>query len=568
MNDIASSVLVKSSSKWRNYYLWPLIFLVALLPFAATLVQHYPDEWHYIDAVLLMLQNGDYLTPHNSYVNGDFVGGVFRLYKPILSYWAILGGFKLFGINIFGLRVSFLLAGALTVMLTALMTQRVFAKQSITELAILILMTLSSFLVTSMRAMPDILNVLFLTLSAYGIFGLLRANNHSRSSWWCFYVGAALAIESKGLLGLVFAVYALLFLWRVHPQAFKQQRATHFCAAVLALLVASSWYVIMWVEHGNLFLDAFFHDQIGLRVKHSFWLPLINIPMAGITVVGLLLPWSVIAFLAWKGRWSFFQSMIPEHSRIYRFILGWTVLLVIIFGFGRNISSRYFVFLAPLWAMVLAHMIIQSDGEWRQRLGRYFLWIMIGLLLMAGVFNFFIVGQLIGIDLGVGILLIFVGLGLWLIARACRQSVNYLKVAAWTLFFLMISAICPMYLLILPDPAEQITHALAIIPLDQNKIDFIGPSALASNIRLLSQGRINPHFLSSSAQNPPAFSGLPLLISAVNVNKLQLPNAHQKKIVLSRNLEQITPIPFIASIFTWQLATQIQLQSQEYWLIL
>jgi 4-amino-4-deoxy-L-arabinose transferase-like glycosyltransferase len=58
-----------------------------------------------------MHNSGDYLTP----AAGD---GTLRFKKPILIYWAVLFGYKVFGFNYLASRILFLIAGSTVVWLT------------------------------------------------------------------------------------------------------------------------------------------------------------------------------------------------------------------------------------------------------------------------------------------------------------------------------------------------------------------------------------------------------------------------------------------------------------------
>ena len=56
-----------------------LMFAVAALPFAATYALYYPDERHYTDGALMMLQDHDWLVPKTA-------ADAPRLQKPPLAY--------------------------------------------------------------------------------------------------------------------------------------------------------------------------------------------------------------------------------------------------------------------------------------------------------------------------------------------------------------------------------------------------------------------------------------------------------------------------------------------------
>ena len=126
-----------------------LVYCVLVGPFALQFHMHYPDEIYYRDAAVKMLQNGDYLTTYLG-------SGELRFKKPILTYWAVLAGFKLFGVNEFGSRIFFLLAGAATVGLTFLLAKKLFRNVKIAGLSALIMAANPVLILSSGRSIPDV----------------------------------------------------------------------------------------------------------------------------------------------------------------------------------------------------------------------------------------------------------------------------------------------------------------------------------------------------------------------------------------------------------------------------
>lgn len=106
-------------------------FILLVGPFALDFHMHYPDEMYYSDGAIRMIQHHDYLTTYLG--NGEL-----RFKKPILTYWAVLAGFELFGISAFSSRIFFLLAGALTIVLVYHIGKVTFSDRKIAFLACLI----------------------------------------------------------------------------------------------------------------------------------------------------------------------------------------------------------------------------------------------------------------------------------------------------------------------------------------------------------------------------------------------------------------------------------------------
>src|SRR5690606_773289 len=114
-----------------------------------------------------MVQDGDYLTTYLG-------SGELRFKKPILPYWTVLIGFKIFGISAFSSRLFFLLAGALTVWLAYRIGRLIFADRKIAYLAALIAASHPVLIFSSTRSIPDILLALCITLAALGFAGVLK----------------------------------------------------------------------------------------------------------------------------------------------------------------------------------------------------------------------------------------------------------------------------------------------------------------------------------------------------------------------------------------------------------
>ncbi len=508
----------------------------------------------------MMLQSGDYLTPRHYSAHSELFNDAFRLNKPILTYWTILSSFKLFGIHVFSLRIVFLFAGFLTLILTALMAHRAFKKLEITEFSLLILMTQINFLMASMRSIPDILLTLFLTLSAYGVFCVLTSNRLSRLGWWCFYIGAALAFETKGLLAVLFVVYTQIFLIIIEPQVFKYHRPTQIGAALTGLFIGFSWFVTMAILHGKVVFLSFFNDQIGVHNHNSIWGPFISVPGVMIMVIGALLPWSLLSLWGFLSeRW--FKSIEKPGMRIYQFILGWALLWVVILGLGSHISMRYLLPLMPLLAILIADSFWRLTPARRQRLGRYLLFILIPLLIVEGFIFFSIIGQLSGLTRGISCLLIFVCLTGYLIFILRSSHINYIMVSAWVIFIGMMSLSYPLSVLLLPEETEQIVKRLTeIFPDGKLQLNLVGGKRLAANIRLLTQNRINP-----ISSKEPLFT--PLLIDNGSIKKLNLTTSNQKKTLIAQGVDDSIAMDLVSGIFTWTLNDKIKQHHKEYFLI-
>ena len=106
-------------------------------------------------------------------------------------------------------------------------------------------------LMSASRSIPDILLVLFLTISAWGFLEILIAENPQKKYYWFAYLGAALAFETKGIPAAAFAGVSMLFLVLNPWKRKKVNQILEPASLITAILVALSWFIIMYVEHGS-----------------------------------------------------------------------------------------------------------------------------------------------------------------------------------------------------------------------------------------------------------------------------------------------------------------------------
>ena len=137
-----------------------LIFALAALPFAATYALYYPDERHYTDGALEMMQGHGWLIPKNA-------NGTPRFEKPPLTYWAIAASWMFFGVSALASKLPFLLASCGTLWLTHRIAKTLTGDSETALLAAMVLASQPQFFLCSLRSMPDTLLVFFITLSAY-----------------------------------------------------------------------------------------------------------------------------------------------------------------------------------------------------------------------------------------------------------------------------------------------------------------------------------------------------------------------------------------------------------------
>ena len=455
---------------------WVLLLLFCGLvgPFALDFHLHYPDEIYYRDAAVKMLQNGDYLTTYLG--SGDL-----RFKKPILTYWAVLAGFKLFGVHALGSRIFFLLAGAATVGLTYLLGKVLFRDRKIAGLAALIAASNPILIFASTRSIQDVLLVLTLTGSALGFAGLLRDGEQAKKKFlWLLYLGLALAFEVKGLPAVALGGIGILYL-RFNPwQRISWKKLLYLPALLVALCIALFWFVAMWQLHGPVFLAGFLEDQVGTRVTSRVLLVLQNGTVASLLLVGMFLPWVALAMpkakdtlvKAWK-----------ENPQFFAFALLWGLAILGMGALTSKFYERYLLPVAPVLALWLAWILVRGGGLERVKGLKVAAVLLLSLVTLVVGVNAWLLftGSGDGLSLVyVGLGVLFLGYGVW---AFLRFAVLPPKVLALSLLFLFFQVTGITRLISLPHQGVQTAAVVEEMGV-RGPIGFAGSLHEGSKIRM------------------------------------------------------------------------------------
>src|SRR6266540_173841 len=224
-----------------------LLALCALLFFLGlgTLGLTDRDEGSNAEAAREMVASGDWITPT--------LNGAPRFAKPILIYWLISGSYLAFGLSEFSARLPSALFGTLLVLMQYAFATRMFGPTVGLRAALMLLLNIE-VLALGRMVLTDMVLVFFTTLSIFCFF--LAASppagrGRSKRWYWGFYIGMALATLTKGPVGVLvplLAVIPYLLLtgrWREVARECRLLPGT-----AVFLLIAAPWYAAMFLFHG------------------------------------------------------------------------------------------------------------------------------------------------------------------------------------------------------------------------------------------------------------------------------------------------------------------------------
>ena len=450
-------------------------FILLIGPFALDFHMHYPDEMYYSDAAVRMVQDGDYLTTYLG-------SGELRFKKPILTYWAVLTGFKLFGISAFSSRLFFLLAGAFTVWLACRIGRLTFSDRKIAYLSALIAASHPVLIFSSTRSIPDILLALCITLAALGFAGVLKYGNDSpKKYWWLLYLGLGLAFEVKGLPALAFGGIGLMYLLLNPWQRIKLKTLLYFPAIFVGLAIAVFWFVSMYLKYGSTYLESFYSDQVGVRVTDQLVTMIKNFFFAVILMVFMYVPW---AFFGFKNIGKNIKAMVRENPAFFWWMVVWIISVILMSTAVTKFYERYLLPVVPLGAVGLGWLLSKNPILEKSKPMTLVLYLFFGLnmvVLMAALFLNVGMGAswyiYAGLILGIGIL--------WKMLENLRKiQHSYFWLAASILLLFYFGSFIT-YQISLPHQGRQVAQVVrqANIP-EGSRIAFIGHLHTGSKIRI------------------------------------------------------------------------------------
>ncbi len=334
---------------------WMLIVLYFLVQFPSLFspVIYHGDERFYTDGAVRMIQTGDYLTPYYS-------SGALRFRKPIATYWVIAASYKIFGISLFASRIPFLLAGCLVIWFTHKTSLALLKREQEALLAATLFFSNEQFFVISTRSTPDILQTLFLSVSLYGFANILFNRSKARLDYGCAYLGAALTVATKGLLGMVPVVYAFAFSVIAPKELTRPRNLIDLPVMASAAVVALFWYALILAEHGGFAIGGFLGDQVTERLDGSKVYILKNAMEYLIAVLRHFFPWSLLLVLAFLQKAGSIIDFIKENRYVCLFTGAWFATLYGIFILGNLTRSRYLLPAYPLLAVLFAALLIKA----------------------------------------------------------------------------------------------------------------------------------------------------------------------------------------------------------------
>jgi len=321
----------------------PLLFTALDLSFLD------PDEGLYAEIARAMLADGDWVIPH--------FNGLPYLEKPPLYFWLSAATLRVAP----GSEAAVRLWSALTALGSVLLVWRIGRRlygSFAGVVAGVALATSAGFALYVRKASTDFVFMFCLALAMYGYLRDAERPGRGPARFLLFYAGTALALLSKGLIGLVFPVVivGLVVAWerRLRPAEWNLARGLAVFAAI-----AAPWHLlILWREPGL----AWFYvvDNQILRFLNARAFIEDDVPVG-------TLAYLVLSFI-WFYPWSPLVLARPAAARARGALLMpvWAVTVIVFFALSRSKLEYYALPALPALAVLVgaAWSAGRDVGRW------------------------------------------------------------------------------------------------------------------------------------------------------------------------------------------------------------
>jgi len=336
-------------SSWQqDILLLTIILSIFFSVLAGTRPLAVPDEARYSEIPREMVATGDYITPRLNTIK--------YFEKPALFYWLQAGSIRLFGLSEWAVRLPNLLLGLIGC-LAIYATARVLFNRQSGWLASMVLSTSILYFAMAHTITLDMAISVFITLCLSAFILAVDMPDSARRNMllWSAYAFAALAVLTKGLVGILLPA-AIIGSWILLCNQWQKLRQIRlFSGALVFLIIAAPWHIL--VQHANVeFFHFYFIEQQFLRYltlyakryqPDWFFIPIL--------LFGFF-PWVAFLFQALRHHWPTTWKNRNEQKKPI-FLMLWAGIIFLFFSLSKSKLIPYILPAFPPLAILVGHYI-------------------------------------------------------------------------------------------------------------------------------------------------------------------------------------------------------------------
>jgi 4-amino-4-deoxy-L-arabinose transferase-like glycosyltransferase len=316
-----------------------------------------------------MLQRHDYVVM--------YMDGIRYLIRPPLHFWMIAASYSLLGENEFSTRLPLALAMIGLVLLTFDFGRRFFDNRTGLYGGLVVATSVGMFIFTR-GVIPEAIYALEFTAIFYLFLRSWTGSLDPRLGYWGAAAICALAVLTRGLIGLIFPGGAILAFITLTRGWRRWRELRLFSSFAIFLAVAAPWHILAGLRAPGFFWAYFINENVnralGTRLPHDYSAVPLWLWWAEHFI--WLFPWSLFAPLMFRdfpARSTWASNSDPK-SQARFFLFVWAGLILLFFTIESGSRMEYYSFgawpaLALLLGYGLAHAEMAND-RWLLYMGR------------------------------------------------------------------------------------------------------------------------------------------------------------------------------------------------------
>ena len=302
-----------------------------------------PDEGRYSEISREMVASGDWITPR--------LDGIQYFEKPPLQYWATALAYEAFGANEATSRLYVWAAGFFTLAILGFAAFRL-AGPAVAAASVLALLASPYFMALGGIVTLDMGLTLWTTATFFALLlaeAAVERPREQRAWMLAAWASMALAVLSKGLVGIVFAGAAVFFVMVFSRSLSVLGRMRWGWGLAIFLALAVPWFVLVSQANPGFARFFFIHEHFERFLTHEhrrvqpawFFVPIL---LAG------FLPWIPALFAASRQAW---KARADAAGRFALLALAWSAFILLFFSASGSKLPTYILPLFPALAFVL-----------------------------------------------------------------------------------------------------------------------------------------------------------------------------------------------------------------------
>lgn len=202
-----------------------------------------PDEGRYSEIPREMMVAHEYVTPR--------INGIKYFEKPPFFYWMQVASFKTFGLSIWSARFMDALMGLLGCLGTYFVGRKLYNRKTGWFAALTLASSLYYFILAHVVTLDMTVSILL----CFALFSFIL------EYYYLLYIFAALAVLTKGLIGIIFPG-AIIFLWMLFTKNWgKLKDCKLFTGTILFLAITLPWHILVQLRNPEFFHYYFITQQ-------------------------------------------------------------------------------------------------------------------------------------------------------------------------------------------------------------------------------------------------------------------------------------------------------------------